>query len=135
MRAARGLRTGERVPVWESDAVEARLQSGAGVLRCAKFLFKYTNLWYASRQGHGGYFPAITLITNSILFSALPNCAEANFFWNFALFLSQETDSGCYIEFSGFSSSRVSCIQESILNTTYVIADTTAHPERTIKQG
>jgi hypothetical protein len=41
----------------------------------------------------------------------------------------------CYIELSGLSTSLYLFAQDSILNTTHVTVSTTAHPERTIKQG
>jgi hypothetical protein len=41
----------------------------------------------------------------------------------------------CYIELSGLSTSPYLFAQDSILNTTHVTVGTTAHLERTIKQG
>ena len=48
-----------------------------------------------------------------------------NFFYFFAVLRSREMTAGCYIDFSGFSASRVSLTQDCFLNTTYVTADTT----------
>jgi hypothetical protein len=54
--------------------------------------------------------------------------SEENFFCFFAVLSAREMAVGCYIDFSGFSTSRVNLAQEEFLNTTCVTAGTSAHP-------
>jgi hypothetical protein len=109
--------------------------SGAEGDVCAKFSLQYPTPWYASRRRERNLFPAHKSITIGSLFSGLPKESVANFFKIFDAFHMFARGFGCYIEFSGFSTSRVAFTQEYFLNTTYVTADTAAHPEQTIKQG
>jgi hypothetical protein len=76
-----------------------------------------------------GWFREFPLITTGFLFSKLQICSEANFFCNFALLSRRVTAVGCYIDFSGFSTSWVNLAQECFLNTTDVTAITAAHPK------
>jgi hypothetical protein len=48
-----------------------------------------------------------------------------DYYFFFAVLPSRSTAAGWYIDFSGFSASRVSLTQDCFLNTTYVTADTT----------
>jgi hypothetical protein len=101
----------------------------------AIFLCQYTSLWYAVCQWRRGVYSAFILITSYFLFSRLQIRAGSNFFQNFAVLSSRATASGCYIDFSGFSTSRVCFAQELILYTTYVTVGTSGTFKTKIKQG
>jgi hypothetical protein len=87
-------------------------------------LFAYPSLWYASRQGHGGVFPSSLFITRGFLFSKLQSYELEDIFWEFRVSSPRSPFSGCYIDFSGFFTSQVSFVQESILYTTCVTVGT-----------
>jgi hypothetical protein len=60
---------------------------------------------------------------------------EATFFPDFAVEGCRTGVFGCYIDFSGFSTSRVNCTQERSLYTTCVTASTARTSKTKIKQG
>jgi hypothetical protein len=69
-------------------------------------------------------FHASALITSGFLFSGLQICSDLVLFRIFALQSARADAGGCYIDFSGFSASRVLLAQERFLNTTCVTAGT-----------
>ena len=103
-------------------------EEAGGVIVCCR----YPSLWYARRQRHGFSFPACGHMTGDMtrgnLFSKLQMSSAMNFFYFFAVLRSREMTAGCYIDFSGFSTSRANLAQEQFLNTTCVTAGTSAHP-------
>jgi hypothetical protein len=57
-----------------------------------------------------------------------------NIFCFFAVLLNREMTAGCYIDFSGFSTSRANLAQECFLNTTCVTAGTLSGTKTKNKQ-
>jgi hypothetical protein len=58
------------------------------------------------------FFRTFSASHNGFLFSKLQNCSETSIFILFAMLPSRETAAGCYIDFSGFSTSRVHLAQD-----------------------
>jgi hypothetical protein len=92
------------------------------------FWSEYPSLWYAVRQGYGEVFPKREHITSCFLFNQLQICPALDNFYIFRHLSTPFLSLGCYIDFSGFSASRVISAQEFFLYTTCVTVDTMAHP-------
>jgi hypothetical protein len=87
-----------------------------------------------SPPGRGCFYPFRPGCHNGFLFSKLQKSFLTNIFILFAVLPSRETAAGCYIDFSGFSTSRVLFAQECFLYTTFVTASTAAHPKQKHQQ-
>jgi hypothetical protein len=91
------------------------------------FWSKYPSLWYAVHQGSGEVFLKLDFITSYILFNRLQICSGLNIFLDFRDLSTLFPSLGCYIDFSGFSASRVILAQDCFLYTTCVTFDTFTH--------
>jgi len=78
----------------------------------------HPNLWYAQCHGNHDPFLVVPPITRGFLFSRLQISFERDIFCNFVFLSTREDAIGCYIDFSGFSTSWVRLAQECFLNTT-----------------
>jgi hypothetical protein len=65
-----------------------------------------------------------------VSFQQITNPFRNDFFCDFAIWWARDGADGCYIVFSGFSTSRAILAQERLLNTTAVIAIAAAHSRR-----
>jgi hypothetical protein len=73
---------------------------------------------------------ARSFLPSGFLFSTLQFRSILNYFIFFASTAAREASAGCYIDFSGFSTSRVLLAQECFTNTTCVTAGTRAGPKQ-----
>jgi hypothetical protein len=78
------------------------------------FLNPHTNLWDSGEAQRRRARREFCLITTVILFSELQICSVSNFFFDFAFSSTRERPVGCYIDFSGFSTSRVLLAQDQV---------------------
>ena len=94
----------------------------------------HPNLWYAQCHGNHDPFLVVPPITRGFLFSRLQISFERDIFCNFVFLSTREDAIGCYIDFSGFSTSWVRLAQECFLNTTCVTAGTLSGTKTKNKQ-
>lgn len=85
-------------------------------------------------------FPSAFILTNSFIFNKLRNRHEATFFPKFVVEAFRGEGFGCYIVFSGFSTSSGDFARKCFLYTTYVTvgtadAFTTGKPHRKSNHG
>jgi hypothetical protein len=88
-----------------------------------------------THSGTGGVSTHPVFITSPILFNGLQNGSNLNFFLVFPFLHTPISRLGCYIDFSGFTTSSLTLAQEKFLNTTCVTAGTYGGTETKNKQG